>query len=162
MLGSAFLRLCSLQLSYPHRTTPPQINHLQTVDLPLFHAPAVAFSDWAKAKGEIFAACDLSGFLKAHYSLLGSAAPPRGVEQSPVVAACWVAADLGESYSFLYLFLFLFPLPLPLTFLRPFHRVSLCSYFNKAFFPPPSLFLFLAQAVQPLRRPKQVLTKMSK
>lgn len=69
----------------------------------------MAFSDWAKAKREIFAACDLSGFLKAHYSLLGSAAPPRGVEQSPVMAACWVAADLGESSSFLYPFFVLIP-----------------------------------------------------
>lgn len=121
----------------------------------------MAFSDWAKAKREIFVACDLSGFLKAHYSLLGSAAAPRGAEQSPVMATCRVAADLGESSSFFYPFL-LFPLPLPLTFLQPFHRVSLCSYFNE---PPPStppdLFLFLVHAVQPLRRPKLVLTKMS-
>lgn len=121
-------------------TTPPQTNHLQTVE-PSFFEPAVAFSDWAKAKREIFVACDLSGFLKAHYSLLGSAAAPRGVEQSPLMVTCWVAADLGESSSFFYPFL-LFPLPLPLTFLQPFHRVSLCSYFNESFFFSLPLSIF--------------------
>lgn len=70
----------------------------------------MAFSDGPKRRGEIFVACDLSGFLKAHYSLLGSAAAPRGVEQSPVMATCWVAADLGESSSFFYPF-FVIPSP---------------------------------------------------
>lgn len=64
----------------------------------------MAFSDWAKAKRKIFVACDLSGFLKAHYSLLGSAAAPRGVEPGPVMATRWVAADLGESSSSFYPF----------------------------------------------------------
>lgn len=139
VLGSAFLRLCSLRLLHPHHTPTNQPSpNCRTF---FFCEAAVAFSDWAKAKGEIFVACDLSGFLKAHYSLLGSAAAPRGVEQSPVMATCWVAADLGESSSFFYPFL-LFPLLLPLTFLQPFHKVSLCSYFNESFFFHPTSFYF--------------------
>lgn len=106
-----------------------------------FCAPAVAFSDRAKAKREIFAACDLSGFFfTAHYSLLGSAAAPRGVEQSPGSAACWVAADLGESSSLLSPFLFLFPQLLPLTFLQPFHMVLCAPISIKLLFLPSFYF----------------------
>lgn len=141
VLGSAFLRLCSPPTSVaPY--TPPQTNRRRTVGLSLFLCTSGGIFWLGQSKeGDLLLRVTFLDFLRLIIPYWAQLCHRGGWNK---VQWWQLAGSLLILVNLLPFFILFCSYSLCL-FLWPFYshfRVSLCSYFNKAFFLSPTSFYF--------------------
>lgn len=132
-------------------TTPPQPNHLQNVEPSLLCAGGGIFWSGQSKEGDLLLLVTFLDFFYGSLFIIGFSCGTKGggtkSRDGGLLGRCWSWWIFFSSFSFFVLI----PSASSADLFTAISHGSLCSYFNKASFS--SLFLFLVQAVQALRRP---------